>query len=563
MNSWWTPVQACVWIATRDERLVRAARVKDTLASAEEIIAEQTLLANDAAASESEVTNHPVADACIALQEACVSQAIGMFGRERGSDPLVAIPSEAWSNLEIRDQERLGVVAAPVGNFDDESKWWDVLRLWDNDVLRHWALPRKRRSANIYSWDSRPDTLGEALWAARRWRKVEGRPAMSLELSEDGLPKTVETTLVEALSWCAVGKAIPVLGWKAEEGVKSADEAYANARNRYADSLHAYRLANSNMKAAGNPKYRGDPIFIAYSVAAEMALENQKAEKDALVEFAKQVEWRQLIIDVFNDVKSARGISPDDKTFAQRLVDEAEQDLFRSFQRGELECLGRKDSNVPEWEPLPKDYFRLPLGVRMNHNILEPSDRATVEEHKLIMSHVSKWIDLRVDVQQLRVWRSGGGAVEKTVEPVIAQGVTPAAAPQFEYVNAERLEALRTLPTEKYDLRKLVRLCEELNSNFTGQNYLSTAMLVRAILDHVPPIFGCVTFSEVAANYGGGRSFKDAMESLNRFSRKIADRILHGAARRQESLPNATQVNFSHALDLLLGEIERSIKENS
>ena len=85
-------------------------------------------------------------------------------------------------------------------------------------------------------------------------------------------------------------------------------------------------------------------------------------------------------------------------------------------------------------------------------------------------------------------------------------------------------------------------------------------MLVRAIIDHVPPIFNCKNFSEVGNNYAGSKSFKDAMIHLDKSSRKIADQYLHGQIRSSEVLPNATQVNFSTDLDFLLGEIVRILK---
>lgn len=128
------------------------------------------------------------------------------------------------------------------------------------------------------------------------------------------------------------------------------------------------------------------------------------------------------------------------------------------------------------------------------------------------------------------------------------------------YVNASRLEELRQLQSPKFDLSKLVQLCEELNSSFANGNYLSVAMLVRAVLDHVPPIFGCSTFSAVGDHYAGQRSFKEAMKNLDASSRKIGDLYLHGQVRNRESLPNETQVDFSNHIDLLLAEIHRLIR---
>ncbi len=83
-------------------------------------------------------------------------------------------------------------------------------------------------------------------------------------------------------------------------------------------------------------------------------------------------------------------------------------------------------------------------------------------------------------------------------------------------------------------------------------------MLTRGLLDHVPPIFGKTTFSEVANNYGGGgKSFRETMHHLENAARKIADAHLHTPIRESETLPVAQQVNFSPQLDVLLSEIIR------
>jgi hypothetical protein len=104
-------------------------------------------------------------------------------------------------------------------------------------------------------------------------------------------------------------------------------------------------------------------------------------------------------------------------------------------------------------------------------------------------------------------------------------------------------------------------LCKELNKNYSASSYLSTAILLRSILDHVPPIFECANFAEVANNYAGGsKSFKQNMSHLHNSLRKIADAYLHEQIRKKESLPNKTQVNFAPDLDTLLGEIVRVLK---
>lgn len=122
-------------------------------------------------------------------------------------------------------------------------------------------------------------------------------------------------------------------------------------------------------------------------------------------------------------------------------------------------------------------------------------------------------------------------------------------------VDPARLEALQKISHEKFDLTKLIRLCQEMNLAFATESYLSMAMLTRAIIDHVPPIFGMKNFSEVANNYGGSSSLKKEFKHLETTARNIADLHLHSHIRRKEVLPNITQVDASNSLDLLLGEI--------
>ena len=124
-----------------------------------------------------------------------------------------------------------------------------------------------------------------------------------------------------------------------------------------------------------------------------------------------------------------------------------------------------------------------------------------------------------------------------------------------DYVDQTRIDQLNAIRSEKYDLTRLIELCRELNVCYANESYLAVAMLTRALLDHVPPIFGVASFSEVANNYKGSRSFREAMSHLDTSCRKIADAHLHVQIRRKEVLPTKTQVNFASDIDLLLAEI--------
>jgi hypothetical protein len=128
-----------------------------------------------------------------------------------------------------------------------------------------------------------------------------------------------------------------------------------------------------------------------------------------------------------------------------------------------------------------------------------------------------------------------------------------------EFVNLERIQEFENISNEIFDFTKLVQFCKEINCNYLNKNYLSVTMLVRSIINHIPPVFGYKTFNEVANNYGNA-SFKKSMMNLNNSMKNIADSILHDTIRKSEVLPNNTQVNFSNDLDVLLAEVVRVAK---
>lgn len=138
-----------------------------------------------------------------------------------------------------------------------------------------------------------------------------------------------------------------------------------------------------------------------------------------------------------------------------------------------------------------------------------------------------------------------------------SQGGTQSMQP---YVNPMRIAAIEALKSSRWDFSKLAQLCKELNAVHTSECHYATAMLIRAIADHVAPVFGLKSFSQVASNYsGGGSSFKKSMEHLNNSLRNIADGMLHEQIRRSETHPSPQQVEFRQDLDRLLGEIVRIV----
>lgn len=129
------------------------------------------------------------------------------------------------------------------------------------------------------------------------------------------------------------------------------------------------------------------------------------------------------------------------------------------------------------------------------------------------------------------------------------------------FVDADRIDQIKAIKDGTFDLTKLVRLCEELNMSFEGGCYLSMIMLTRAILYHVPPIFGCYNFLQVANDYSGEKSFRESMLHLENSSREISNYYLRSQITGSEPLPSEIQIDYLNDIDLLLSEVVRLLAE--
>jgi len=138
-------------------------------------------------------------------------------------------------------------------------------------------------------------------------------------------------------------------------------------------------------------------------------------------------------------------------------------------------------------------------------------------------------------------------------------GLIKTTSSQEVFVDPIRLNELKNIGNSKFDLTRLIRQCEELNDNYANECFFAVGMLTRSIIDHIPPVFGKINFSDVAGGYGA-KSFKESMSHLDKSSRKIADSFLHTQIRQKEVLPTRTQVNFSRDFDVLLAEIVRILR---
>jgi hypothetical protein len=122
------------------------------------------------------------------------------------------------------------------------------------------------------------------------------------------------------------------------------------------------------------------------------------------------------------------------------------------------------------------------------------------------------------------------------------------------FIDNEILEKICKIDNDNFDLSKLLKFLDELNFSYKAGNYLSSILLLRAIINHIPPIFGVNTFAQVVAQ--SGKSVKSILSRLEDDARPIADLHTHITIRRKESLPTKNQIEpYKSSLEILLQEI--------
>lgn len=110
--------------------------------------------------------------------------------------------------------------------------------------------------------------------------------------------------------------------------------------------------------------------------------------------------------------------------------------------------------------------------------------------------------------------------------------------PSSAYVDAalvKELEAKHGMT--KWSLNKLLQLIAELNSNYAMENPYACHMLLRAILDHVPPVFSANNFEQLASSppQSWKQTDKDYLRQLKNFKPQGHD-ALHRQIRESADL---------------------------
>jgi len=148
--------------------------------------------------------------------------------------------------------------------------------------------------------------------------------------------------------------------------------------------------------------------------------------------------------------------------------------------------------------------------------------------------------------------RVGAPSYRLNPEEEVPPTVTPAIIPPL-YVNADLIKELEAKQGHtRLSPDKLLQLMRELNACFADGHAYACHALVRAIIDHVPPILRCKTFEVAANNYAwptdADRKYaKKLLEFKNQ-----ADDVMHRQIRTSRGVITMHDVPLSGYINALL-----------
>lgn len=86
------------------------------------------------------------------------------------------------------------------------------------------------------------------------------------------------------------------------------------------------------------------------------------------------------------------------------------------------------------------------------------------------------------------------------------------------------------------DPGKLTRLVVELNDNYSRGNAYAAHALLRALLDHIPPLLGCADFKAAVNNYSWSRTDRGYARRLLDFKLQADDALHRQISKRTDQL---------------------------
>lgn len=115
------------------------------------------------------------------------------------------------------------------------------------------------------------------------------------------------------------------------------------------------------------------------------------------------------------------------------------------------------------------------------------------------------------------------------------------------YIKQEIIEGF-VKKNDGFNYKKLIKLFVELNSNYAAGYQYSSSILIRTILDHIPPLLKCSSFNEVVDSYSWSQTDRAYMKKLLDFKNEGDDALHRQISNYQDflqmdNLPNSNRIN--------------------
>lgn len=181
--------------------------------------------------------------------------------------------------------------------------------------------------------------------------------------------------------------------------------------------------------------------------------------------------------------------------------------------------------------------------IQVDRNIDRFADVTTLDDYEAVMR---QWED-EGKRSYVAIPDSFYGSVDTFID------ASPAPEPEPYIAAAVVLQLESALAASAWDSTKLLALVEELNNSYRGGMTYAAHALLRAILDHIPPLLGYKNFDGVANNHQWTQTDKRYIKRLAEF-RVQADDVLHRQISKTADLLTIEDMPQRVAVNRLLQE---------
>lgn len=225
------------------------------------------------------------------------------------------------------------------------------------------------------------------------------------------------------------------------------------------------------------------------------------------------------------------------------------------YDKFEIESLIENVSVIIKYEGLKK-LFYIRTDINIEDNIFEQSNYKISKLINWLLAELDKRKSLiKLSQNEINTYKYNKSLKEKLLSDEHLKINNDV------YFSNERIEELKSIKNNKFDLSKLIRILEEVNICYKNECYFSVSSLLRMLIDHIPPIFWKNSFDSVIAEVSFWKSDKNNLWHLKWWLKNIADCNLHSLIWIKEVLPTKETISFIPDFDVLLKLIIKELNK--